>query len=241
VERAGWDLLFPRVKPEEFSFKGTRADYADRRCLHINNQSVAHTPAPVAELARQLARHDTVMAMKLGGKGFRAEQFLFLSFLFLFTTAAFAQSDEEKEPAAVLEVGAAPGWSLTDPGSSIGPTVAVEVTSIKNWLEFEIGTTSSFGRHSTEWSSDFLFKKPWDWSSTIEFMVGVGPEWINTKKYGLTTNSLAGEAVLDFMFWANARHKIGWYFEPAYEHSFQAGHEKSLGLSIGLLVGIHRF
>jgi hypothetical protein len=65
--------------------------------------------------------------VKFSGEGGRAELFLFLMFLFLFTTAAFAQTDEEKEPAAVLEVGAAPGWSLTDPGSSIGPTVAVEL------------------------------------------------------------------------------------------------------------------
>jgi hypothetical protein len=149
--------------------------------------------------------------------------------------------DDEKEPAAILEIGAQPSWSLTDPGSSVGPTVALEITPIKDWLELEIGTTSSFGRHSTEWGTDLLFKKPWNFSDKIEFMAGLGPEWINTKRYGLRTNSLAAEAVLDFMFWPSRLHRIGWYFEPTYEHSFQAGHDKSLGFSTGLLIGIRKF
>jgi hypothetical protein len=130
--------------------------------------------------------------------------------------------------------------SITDPGSSFGPTVAMEVTPIRNWLELEMGVTSSFGRRSTQWSTDLLFKKPWDLSSKIEFMVGIGPEWVNARKYGVRTNSFAGEAVLDFMFWTDARHRIGWYFEPFYDYSFQAGHERSVGASIGLLIGIHR-
>jgi hypothetical protein len=30
-------------------------------------------------------------------------------------------------------------------------------------------------------------------------MLGVGPEWVHATKYGMTTNSVAGEVVLDFM------------------------------------------
>ena len=119
--------------------------------------------------------------------------------------------------------------------------IAVEVTPIENWLELEAGVTPLFRRHSTEWGTDLLFKKPWDLTDKIEFMAGIGPEWIHTKRYEVRTNSLAGEAVLDFMFWPSRRHRIGWYLEPAYEHSFQAGHDKSLGFSTGLLIGIHRF
>jgi hypothetical protein len=178
------------------------------------------------------------MAVKLGGKGLRAEQFLFLIFLFLFTTAAFAQADEEKEPAAVLEIGAAPGWSLTDPGSNLGPTVAVEFTPIKNWLELEIGVTPSFSRHSTEWSTDLLFKKPWDLTPRIEFMAGIGPAWVRTRSNGITRHSIAAEAIADFMFWASPKHRWGWYVEPAYDYSFAAGHERSAGIAIGLLIGI---
>ncbi len=66
----------------------------------------------------------------------------------------------EKEPAAVLELGAAGNWSVNDSSASFGPNVAVEVTPIKNWLELEAGVTPAFGRHSTEWDTDLLFKSP---------------------------------------------------------------------------------
>ena len=166
---------------------------------------------------------------------------LFLFSLLLLSTPAFAQSDDqEQEPVAVLEIGGVPDWSLTGPGSSVGPTLAVEMTPVKNLLEVETGITSLFGRHSTEWSADFLFKKPWDLTRTMEFMAGIGPEWVHTRAGGAGKNSVAGEAVLDFMFWTSVRHKIGWYFEPSYDYSFRAGHERSTGVSIGLLIGISR-
>jgi hypothetical protein len=72
----------------------------------------------------------------------------------------------------------------------------------------------------------------------VEFMIGVGPEWIHTRAYGATTNSLAGEGVLDFMFWPSSKHRFGWYLEPGYEYSFARGHERSIGISGGLLVAI---
>ena len=171
----------------------------------------------------------------------RLVQFTLTVSLVVFSTAALARSDDEpKEPAVILEVGGVPAWSVTDAGSSFGPTFALEITPIENWLELEVGTTSSYGRHSTEWSTDLLFKKPWGISPKLEFMAGIGPEWVNTRKYGNRTNSFAAEAVLDFMFWPSARRRMGWYFEPFYDYSFQAGHEKSVGAAIGLLIGIHR-
>ena len=99
-------------------------------------------------------------------------------------------------------------------GSSFGPDVAVEITPIENWLELEAGVTPLFSRHSTEWDTDLLFKKPWTLSKKAEFMFGVGPEWIHTRENGVTTNSVAGEAVLDFMFWPSGKHRFGWYLEP---------------------------
>src|SRR5665213_729440 len=77
---------------------------------------------------------------------------------------AFGQSVDQsvdKEPAAVVELGGAPGWNLKDGGWTFGPTLAVEVTPIENWLELEMGVTATFRHHSTEWSTDLLFKKPW--------------------------------------------------------------------------------
>jgi hypothetical protein len=69
-------------------------------------------------------------------------------------------------------------------------------------------------------------------------MFGVGPEWIHTRKYSATTNSLGGEVVLDFMFWPSKKHRFGWYLEPGYEYNFGRGHERSVGISGGLLIAI---
>lgn len=156
---------------------------------------------------------------------------------FLCAGKVFAQSDD-KEPAAVVELGGATNWSVTNGGSTFGPTAAVEVTPIENWLELELGVTPLFARHSTEWDTDLLFKKPWTLSKKVEFMVGVGPEWVHAIKYGMTTNSASGEALLDFMFWPSRKHRFGWYLEPGYEYNFGRGHEQSLGISGGLLIAI---
>ena len=67
-------------------------------------------------------------------------------------------------------------------------------------------------------------------------MFGVGQEWVHTRQYGVTTNSVAAEAVLDFMFWPSGKHKFGWFLEPGYEYNFGRGHERSIGISGGLLI-----
>jgi hypothetical protein len=100
---------------------------------------------------------------------------------FLSAGQTFAQEvnqDVTPEPVAIVELGAVPSWNLKDHSSSLGPTVAVEVSPIEKWLELEAGVTPSLGRHSTEWATDLLFKKPWTLSSKVEFMAGIGPEWI---------------------------------------------------------------
>lgn len=105
---------------------------------------------------------------------------------FVFIYSGFAQTQSvEEEPAAVIELGAAASRSLTEGQSSFVPTVAVEVTPIEDWLEIEAGVTPLFRRHSTEWSTDLLFKKPWTLSDKMEFMAGVGPEWIHTNAFGI--------------------------------------------------------
>jgi hypothetical protein len=144
----------------------------------------------------------------------------------------------EKEPPAVVELGVAGNWNIKDGGGSFGPDLAVEVTPIKNWLELEAGVTPLFARHSTEWDTDLLFKKPWDFSRKAEFMAGIGPEWVHTDANGISSNTIAGEAVLDFMFWPSRKHRFGWYLEPGYDYSFGAGHEQSAGISGGLLIAI---
>ena len=155
----------------------------------------------------------------------------------LFAGRAFGQV-EETEPAAIVEIGGAGEWALTHGTPSYGPSVAVEVTPIREWLEIEAGVTPFFSRGQTEWDTDLLFKKPYTLSQTTEFMFGVGPEWAHTVSGGKSTNSVAGEAVLDFMFWPWPKRRFGWYLEPSYGYNFGSGHEQSMSVAVGLLITI---
>jgi hypothetical protein len=168
-----------------------------------------------------------------------ATRSLSLVSLFLCLGSPRAQSvDTEPESVAIVELGAAMARDLKGGGSSLGPDLAVEVTPIENWLELEAGTTPLFRPHSTEWDTDLLFKKPWTLSAKAEFMAGFGPEWIHSSAYGVTSNSLGVEVVLDFMFWPNSKHSFGWYLEPDYDCDFAHGHDRSVGISGGLLIAI---
>jgi hypothetical protein len=168
-----------------------------------------------------------------------ATKVLLLASLSLYARNGYVQSvDKQPEPAATVEIGRAGGWNLKGGELSFGPDLAVEITPIENWLELEAGTSALFRRHSAEWDTDLLFKKPWTLSEKVEFMVGVGPEWINTRAYGVTTNSLGGDVMLDLMFWPSSKHRFGWYLEPGYEYDFAREHERSIGVSGGLLIGI---
>ena len=152
---------------------------------------------------------------------------------------AVGQSADKEPAAAVVELGGTASQSLTGGGSSFGPTLALEVTPIDDRLELEAGVTALFRQHSTEWSADLLFKKPWTLSKKAEFMVGIGPEWIHARQFSTTTNSIGGEAAADFVYWpSRAKHRFGWYVEPGYEYSFGRGHEQSLGINGGLLIAI---
>src|SRR5579864_1334755 len=170
--------------------------------------------------------------IKLSGPGVGASGFILIASLLLSAGNVFAQSTD-KESVAIVELGAAAARSLTEGNSSFGPTVAVEVTPIEKWLELEAGVTPLFSRHTTEWDIDLLFKKPWTLSKKVDFMIGIGPAWAHTRKYGVTTNSVSGEAILDFMFWPSAKHRFGWYVEPGYDYNFGRGHEQSFGITGG--------
>lgn len=146
---------------------------------------------------------------------------------------------EEKDPAAILELGAATSWNVTGGAATFAPNLAVETTPIENWLELEVGVSRFHTRNSTEWDMDLLFKKPWTISRKAEFMLGVGPQWVHFTQNGITSNSIAGEVAGDFMFWPARKHRLGWFLEPAYDYSFAQGHQQSIGITAGLLISIH--
>ena len=148
----------------------------------------------------------------------------------LATSFAFGQ-----EHAVVLEFGAQSESSVSLSDSRVGPSLAVEVTPIEDVLELEFGVATSTSRHATEWETDLLFKKPWTLSPTVEFMAGLGPTWTHSNQRFGPKNTVGVEIALDFMFWPTK--SWGWFLEPSYGMEFARGHEKSLGLSVGILWG----
>jgi hypothetical protein len=102
---------------------------------------------PVSFQSRNFAKGVCLPNLEMRGYGIKslwvgvvvkAAKFTLMVFLFFCCGNAFAQSaDADKEPALVIELGGAASRSLTDAESSFGPTVAVEVTPIENWLELE--------------------------------------------------------------------------------------------------------
>jgi hypothetical protein len=148
------------------------------------------------------------------------------------------QVSKDKDPAAILEIGAATSWGVTGGAATFAPTFAVEATPIENWLELEVGVSPFYTRNSTEWDTDLLFKKPWTISRKAEFMLGISPQWVYLRQTRKTSNSVAGEVAADFMFWPARKHRLGWFLEPAYDYSFARGHQKSIGMSGGLLIAI---
>ena len=165
---------------------------------------------------------------------------LVVATLAVFCSKCCLSQSVEQEPAAVVELGGSLNRSFTENKSSVGPTIAVEFTPVKDRLELEVGLTSLFGHHSSELSADVLFKKPWTLSPTKELMLGIGPEWIHASAYGVRTNAVGVEVAPDFMFWTSRKHRFGWYLEPGYDYKFGSGHEHSISLTAGFLIGVHR-
>jgi hypothetical protein len=139
------------------------------------------------------------------------------------------QRSDDDHRGAVLELGAAGEWSVPDGKPSFGPSVAVEVTPIEQWLEIEAGISSLHGSDGREWETDLVFKKPFDLTKNVEFMIGVGPQWSSTSGFGTV-------GALDFMFWVTPQY--GWFLEPSYSYAFTRGHDQNLAVNVGLLIAL---
>ena len=120
----------------------------------------------------------------------------------------------------------------------LGPTAALDIPVIADWLEIEAGVTALLSNSHTEWETGLLFKKPYTLSESVEFEIGVGPAWLHTTNASRAGDSLGAEAALEFQIWPWADRRLGWYVEPSYGYDFGRGHERSLGLTMGLLIPI---
>jgi hypothetical protein len=151
--------------------------------------------------------------------------------------ALVAQANaEDKEPAAIIEIGGAAEWDLPNGASSIGPTASVEFTPIKDWLEIEAGVSMLHGHGQNEWGTDLIFKKPFTLSDKVEFMIGAGPEWTYTT--GGEGAKISAEVAAEFMIWPTKDRKFGWFIEPTFSYALTSDHQKSVGLGAGLTIPI---
>ena len=104
---------------------------------------------------------------------------------------------EDKEPFAVVELGAATERSIHEGTYSAGPSASVEFPVIKDWLEIETGISPLFRPGQTEWQADLLFKKPFTINEHVEFMIGAGPQLSYVTAGG--GMQIAGEIAIEWM------------------------------------------
>ena len=158
------------------------------------------------------------------------------------TTVARAQTlrepprstTDDRDHSIVFELGIEGDWQ---PGETphVGGTFAFEIEPVEHWLELEFGVGAIPSNGGAEMPVDVLFKKPWQFSPTFEFMIGAGP--MVTHQMGRERGTFWGAAmVTDFMFWP--RKNVGWYVEPGYEVGFRDGRRQhGVGVAAGLLIG----
>jgi hypothetical protein len=156
----------------------------------------------------------------------------------LLLIASAQAGEKEQEAAAELELGAAVEWAVPGGDVGLGPSVGIEYTVIRDWLEVEAEVSPLFGIGRTEWDTELIFKKPYTLSDNIEMMPGIGPAWIYKPGHDQGASSLGGVALIDFQFWPSPERKFGWFIEPSYGYDFGREHEQSLGVTVGLLIPI---
>ena len=83
-----------------------------------------------------------------------------------------------------------------------------------------------------------LFKKPFDLTDRLEFLIGAGPEWVHKSGGEKPADSVAGAAIGEFVYSLWPKQHAGVFIEPSYTYNFGKGHEQSLGISAGLHIGI---
>lgn len=146
-----------------------------------------------------------------------------------------ANRAKDDDHAVVFELGWAASFSHAEGWHTRGATFAFEVTPIEGKLELEAGVTAIRSGRTTETSVNILFKKPWKWSKTVEFMAGVGPELIHAT--GPEHGTFGGLSVVaDLMFWP--KKNVGWYLESGFEAAFRRGEtSRGFAMAAGLILG----
>jgi hypothetical protein len=71
-----------------------------------------------------------------------------------------------------------------------------------------VDTTRGAGARDQRQSGIWLAPALPGGSDKMEFMLGIGPEWIHSNGYGVKMNSVGADVVPDFMFWPAKKHRF---------------------------------
>jgi hypothetical protein len=158
----------------------------------------------------------------------------------LLIVAGGAQAEEkekEHESSVVMELGGGGEWDVRGGGGAYGPNLALEFEVIEHWLEIETGVAPRFERGESEVEFELIFKKPFELSESLEFLIGAGPVWVHHSEES-PKDSIVGEAIVELVYWPRQDHKVGFFVEPSYSYNFGEGHEKTVGVTAGLHIGV---
>jgi hypothetical protein len=75
-------------------------------------------------------------------------------------------------------------------------------------------------------------------SDKLEVMPGFGPAWFYKTGPGESSSSIGAVALIDFQIRPSAERKLGLFIEPSYGYDFGREHERSLGVTMGVLIPI---
>jgi hypothetical protein len=134
----------------------------------------------------------------------------------------------------VLGIGGAFSLETADKRVNPGGNFFFEIEAIAGWLEIEAGVSVVKAAAGGEVSYDLLFKKPFHVRRWMEFMVGVGPEVVQTFGHGTSKTYYGAEGVLDFMFWPS-RH-FGVWVAPSWDLVVRDRASLAFGTTTGPMV-----
>ncbi len=143
--------------------------------------------------------------------------------------------DDINEPPTQIEIGPETEVPLTAEHSGYGGSINIQLTPIPDWLEFELGVGALASSGNTELEAEFMFEKPFQISSTAEFMIEVGPS-VSRSGGGDEAGTLLNiQTETGFFIWPNKN--IGWYASVGWSDAPKNG-AQSISADAGILIPV---
>ena len=135
--------------------------------------------------------------------------------LLIVAGGALAEEKEKSDKSSVVvEFGGGGEWDVHGGAGAYGPYLALEYEVIEHWLEIETAVAPRFSNGQAEVEFELIFKKPFELSKSLEFLIGAGPVWVHRTEESPKA-SIAGEAIVELVYWPWDDHKVGFFVSPA--------------------------